>query len=173
MARANGSVGPRWQAAHDSSCGSATPEAAAPTTATSRAPRWRRPTPWGSPRWWCPRAAVTTSANGGLTLSPRKVERILKSTAREKACPEPRTFTYPDPDLTPDYTAVCRGRRGLQRVLRLLWWTRTRRPPTTTDGRRGLGTAALPPTSSARLPTAVGLRSGVGHRSSSLRSLIR
>ena len=47
--------------------------------------------------------------HGGLTLSPRKVERMLKSTAREKACPEPRTFTYPDPDLTPDYTAVCEG----------------------------------------------------------------
>ena len=47
--------------------------------------------------------------HGGLTLSPKKVERVLKETARDKACPEPRTFTYPDPDLTPDYTAVCEG----------------------------------------------------------------
>jgi subtilisin family serine protease len=47
--------------------------------------------------------------HGGLTLSPKKVERVLKATARDKACPEPRTFTYPDPDLTPDYTAVCEG----------------------------------------------------------------
>ena len=47
--------------------------------------------------------------HGGLTLSPKKVERVLKQTARDKACPEPRTFTYPDPDLTPDYTAVCEG----------------------------------------------------------------
>ena len=47
--------------------------------------------------------------HGGLTLSPKKVERVLKGTAREKACPEPRVFTYPDPDLTPDYTAVCEG----------------------------------------------------------------
>ena len=34
---------------------------------------------------------------------------MLKATARDKACPEPRMFTYPDPDLTPDYTAVCEG----------------------------------------------------------------
>ena len=34
---------------------------------------------------------------------------MLKGTARDKACPEPRMFTYPDPDLTPDYTAVCEG----------------------------------------------------------------
>ena len=47
--------------------------------------------------------------HGGLTLSPRKVERVLKDTARDKACPDPPLFTYPDPDLTPDYTALCEG----------------------------------------------------------------
>jgi subtilisin family serine protease len=51
--------------------------------------------------------------NGGLTLSPKKVERVMASTAQQHACPEPRTFTYPDPDLTPDYTAVCEGDTAL------------------------------------------------------------
>jgi lantibiotic leader peptide-processing serine protease len=44
---------------------------------------------------------------GGLALSPDVVERVLRKTAQDHACPTPRTFTYPDPDLTPDYTAVC------------------------------------------------------------------
>src|SRR3954453_8852073 len=48
-------------------------------------------------------------AHGGLALSPDVVERVLKRTAQDKPCPETRTFTYPDPDLTPDYTAVCEG----------------------------------------------------------------
>jgi subtilisin family serine protease len=47
--------------------------------------------------------------HGGKTLSPDVVARVLKNTAQDHACPEPRTFTYPDPDLTPDYTAVCEG----------------------------------------------------------------
>jgi subtilisin family serine protease len=47
--------------------------------------------------------------HGGLTLSADTVERVMKRTARDHACPEPRTFTYPDPDLTPDFTAVCEG----------------------------------------------------------------
>jgi subtilisin family serine protease len=61
-------------------------------------------------------AAVVVGANGhrdrtygGLQMRPRRVERVLKSTAREHACPEPRTFTYPDPDLDASYTAVCEG----------------------------------------------------------------
>ena len=49
------------------------------------------------------------AANGGLTLSPDVVERVLKRTAQDHACPDPPVFTYPDPDLTPDYTAVCEG----------------------------------------------------------------
>ena len=48
-------------------------------------------------------------AHGGLTLSPDAVERVLKRTAQDHACPDPPVFTYPDPDLTPDYTAICEG----------------------------------------------------------------
>ena len=48
-------------------------------------------------------------AHGGLTLSPDVVERVLKRTAQNHACPDPPVFTYPDPDLTPDYTAICEG----------------------------------------------------------------
>ena len=48
-------------------------------------------------------------AHGGLTLSPDRVERVLKRTAQDHACPDPPVFTYPDPDLTPDYTAICEG----------------------------------------------------------------
>jgi lantibiotic leader peptide-processing serine protease len=50
--------------------------------------------------------------HGGLTLSPKKVERVLKSTAREKACPDPPLFDYNDPNLVPSsdaYTALCEG----------------------------------------------------------------
>ncbi|MBA3263787.1 MAG: S8 family serine peptidase [Thermoleophilaceae bacterium] len=47
--------------------------------------------------------------NGGLTLSPDVVERVLKRTAQDRPCPNPPVFTYPDPDLTPDYTATCEG----------------------------------------------------------------
>jgi lantibiotic leader peptide-processing serine protease len=48
-------------------------------------------------------------AHGGLTLSPDVVERVMKRTAQNHACPNPPVFTYPDPDLTPDYTAICEG----------------------------------------------------------------
>jgi lantibiotic leader peptide-processing serine protease len=48
-------------------------------------------------------------AHGGLTLSPDKVERVLKRTAQDHACPDPPLFHYPDPDLTPDYDALCEG----------------------------------------------------------------
>jgi lantibiotic leader peptide-processing serine protease len=34
---------------------------------------------------------------------------VLKRTAQDHACPDPPVFTYPDPDLTPDYTAICEG----------------------------------------------------------------
>jgi lantibiotic leader peptide-processing serine protease len=47
--------------------------------------------------------------NGGLTLSPDAVEKVLKRTAQDRACPDPPVVTYPDPDLTPDYTAICEG----------------------------------------------------------------
>jgi subtilisin family serine protease len=48
-------------------------------------------------------------AHGGLTLSPATVERVMKTTAQDHACPDPPLFHYPDPDLTPDYTALCEG----------------------------------------------------------------
>jgi subtilisin family serine protease len=48
-------------------------------------------------------------AHGGLKLSPDAVERVLKQTAQDHACPDPPLFHYPDPDLTPDYTALCEG----------------------------------------------------------------
>jgi subtilisin family serine protease len=47
--------------------------------------------------------------HGGLTLSPDVVERVMKRTAQDHACPDPPVFTYPDPDLTPDHTAICEG----------------------------------------------------------------
>ncbi|MEA2366970.1 MAG: lantibiotic leader peptide-processing serine protease [Thermoleophilaceae bacterium] len=49
--------------------------------------------------------------HGGLTLSPDTVERVMQRTARDHACPNPRTYTYPDPTLTPDFTAYCEGSR--------------------------------------------------------------
>ena len=33
----------------------------------------------------------------------------MKKTAQDHACPDPPLFHYPDPDLTPDYTALCEG----------------------------------------------------------------
>ena len=48
-------------------------------------------------------------SQGGLTLSPDKVQRILQRTATEHACPTPRLFVYPDPALGPDYNAYCEG----------------------------------------------------------------
>jgi subtilisin family serine protease len=48
-------------------------------------------------------------AHRGLTLDPDRVEQILRSTATDTPCPEPRTFMYPDPDLGPEFTAVCEG----------------------------------------------------------------
>jgi lantibiotic leader peptide-processing serine protease len=50
--------------------------------------------------------------NGGLTLSPDVVEKVLKRTAQDHACPPGGVQTYPDPDLLPSpaaYTAVCEG----------------------------------------------------------------
>jgi subtilisin family serine protease len=47
--------------------------------------------------------------HGGLTLAPDKVENVLKASAQKTACPDPPTFTYPDPDLGPEYTATCEG----------------------------------------------------------------
>ena len=48
--------------------------------------------------------------NGGLTLDPRRVERIMRDTAVNTPCPEPREFHYPE-DATGTYTATCEGSR--------------------------------------------------------------
>jgi hypothetical protein len=43
-------------------------------------------------------------------MNPDKVSARLFSTAREHACPKPRLFHYPDPDLPPSFDAYCAGR---------------------------------------------------------------
>jgi subtilisin family serine protease len=47
--------------------------------------------------------------NGGLEMSPRAVERVLYRTATKHACPNPRLYHYPDPDLDASYDAYCAG----------------------------------------------------------------
>jgi lantibiotic leader peptide-processing serine protease len=49
--------------------------------------------------------------HGGLTLNPNWVERILKSTATDHACPKPRLFSYEDVGRPPDFNAFCAGPR--------------------------------------------------------------
>jgi lantibiotic leader peptide-processing serine protease len=46
--------------------------------------------------------------HGGLTLSPRTVERILTRTAKQTPCPSPPNFAYPD-DRDPSFDGVCEG----------------------------------------------------------------
>jgi lantibiotic leader peptide-processing serine protease len=46
---------------------------------------------------------------GGLTLDPRTVEQVLTRTAKQTPCPSPPVFTYPDPDLGPEFDATCEG----------------------------------------------------------------
>jgi subtilisin family serine protease len=46
--------------------------------------------------------------NGGLTLDPRAVERILTRTAKQTPCPSPPNFAYPD-DRDPTFDGVCEG----------------------------------------------------------------
>ena len=49
--------------------------------------------------------------NGGLTLRPDRVERILKGTATDHACPaqEPFTYAWTPAPAPADYTATCEG----------------------------------------------------------------
>lgn len=49
--------------------------------------------------------------HGGLTLNPNLTEFGLKATATPHDCPAQNPFTYPDPDLGPEYTAFCQGNR--------------------------------------------------------------
>jgi subtilisin family serine protease len=46
---------------------------------------------------------------GGLGLDPRTTEKILRRTATDTACPEPRLFDYPEPASGDQYTAFCAG----------------------------------------------------------------
>jgi lantibiotic leader peptide-processing serine protease len=46
---------------------------------------------------------------GGLKLNPDKVERIMRRTATDTACPEPRLYDYPEPASGDQYTAFCDG----------------------------------------------------------------
>jgi hypothetical protein len=57
---------------------------------------------------------VDDRAHRGLTMDPARVERILRRTAADTACPEPRAFDYPfdDEDGNP-YTATCEGSADL------------------------------------------------------------
>jgi subtilisin family serine protease len=48
--------------------------------------------------------------HGGLGLDPKTTEKILRRTATDTACPEPRLFHYPEPaSATPQYDAFCAG----------------------------------------------------------------
>ena len=56
------------------------------------------------------RYGVNDPAHRGLTMDPARVERILRRTAADTACPEPRTFDYPfDDEAGNPYTATCEG----------------------------------------------------------------
>ena len=45
--------------------------------------------------------------DGGLTMRPARVERVLRRTATDEACPEPALVTYPG--LPASYDATCEG----------------------------------------------------------------
>jgi subtilisin family serine protease len=47
--------------------------------------------------------------NGGVKLSPDKVEQIMRRQATNTPCPEPRLFDYPEPNSGDQYTAYCEG----------------------------------------------------------------
>ena len=46
---------------------------------------------------------------GGITLNPAQVENVLTTTARDKACPEPRLHSYADKLRPPSFDALCEG----------------------------------------------------------------
>jgi subtilisin family serine protease len=51
--------------------------------------------------------AMDTPVERGLTLAPRKVQRVLESTAKDTPCPVPPLLDYPDRGAS--YTALCVG----------------------------------------------------------------
>jgi len=48
---------------------------------------------------------------GGLTLSPDKVQRIMKDTATAQSCPTPRLFDYSPVGRPPEFNAFCQGNK--------------------------------------------------------------
>jgi subtilisin family serine protease len=48
-------------------------------------------------------------AHVGLTLAPERVKRILKATATDHACPEPRLVDYTIVDRPASWNAYCEG----------------------------------------------------------------
>ena len=52
-------------------------------------------------------ARLGHGGRGGFGLAPRATEAILRATATDTPCPEPRTYVYPL--LDPKYTATCEG----------------------------------------------------------------
>jgi subtilisin family serine protease len=48
--------------------------------------------------------------HGGVTLSPDIVERVMRQTATDTACPAPRLFDYPESG--PEFDAYCEGSKG-------------------------------------------------------------
>jgi subtilisin family serine protease len=46
---------------------------------------------------------------GGLSLAPRKTERILVGSAAEHACPVPPLQTYTDEGRSTEFNALCEG----------------------------------------------------------------
>jgi subtilisin family serine protease len=47
--------------------------------------------------------------HGGLKLDPATTERIMRRTATDTPCPQPRLYDYPEPNSGPQYTAYCDG----------------------------------------------------------------
>jgi hypothetical protein len=50
------------------------------------------------------------TAAGGLTMQPGAVRDRLYDRATDHACPKPRLFHYPDPDLPSEFDAYCEDR---------------------------------------------------------------
>jgi len=46
---------------------------------------------------------------GGLKLNPNRVEKILRKTATDTPCPNPRLYDYPEPASGDQFTAFCDG----------------------------------------------------------------
>ena len=87
--------------------------------------------------------------NGGVTLEPSEVERVLRATAVDHACPEPRLFQYPDPALGPEFDAFARATRRSTGSTATASPTRRVRSASAGGGRPGR--RAAPPPSGGQL----------------------